>query len=622
MVKDVKPVDNFLLDQTVVNKLACFRYQAKHTTNATGKQGDFELPPSAAPAQSKSSPRPVLVASVEIGTSSVLDEKDHRGTFAGGQSTQEEAQTDAPHDFVAEPKLNKLLLGSHAGSLPLIKSSTASPEQSTGQPKPPQQDDLYISCAKPNGDFSVPPPRCVDESPRYYQEQVSSPKLLPSTHESQSPLVGQFTSQVHYTKDDSSLITPQQPTTNRASSEDSADLLDDVDDKDFLTLFPAHSVPQSSVIELASDAIIAEDNVIDEIGRLQGGDSELQDPSLVWSESQPDEDFGAYGSGKHLKSQQGVEERYSPPSDLQYPFDDNSQTLEVYDSNLSGSPISPQNSHSAHHKAEHTQHAENPSLETHFTPTVPYQEMPDEDDNGAIASNGDATDWREEDEDWAFLNEREVGELFDLAAAAPDSEEEPIAHAYGEGIQPQNALNHQPASIIAPSTSVDPCGPLEWNMAGTPKPFVRPPFPKRIRDRSPVSGLSAKTLLRTCFRVGEALNAGSAAARNGQDVLVELYARVNFSYREAEGWKQHFQFSDLFHDRPPFLNGVYEKWRGVGLWDYDSSLFLGNDAKGRMCRCVGRIKRDDKTNAWILVVLNIWAAVWDDVAFVRGIVCA
>ena len=151
-------------------------------------------------------------------------------------------------------------------------------------------------------------------------------------------------------------------------------------------------------------------------------------------------------------------------------------------------------------------------------------------------------------------------------------------------------------------------------------PFVRPPFPVQVRDRSPIIGLSSKSLLRTCFRVGEALNVGRQAVRNGKPTIIELYARVASSWREPDSVKQHFVFSDLFHDHPPFMNGVYGLWKGVELWDYDSGRFLNPSEQQRMCRCIGKMKRDGKK--WKLVVLNIWEATWDDVDYAQGIICA
>ncbi|OCK76213.1 hypothetical protein K432DRAFT_306852 [Lepidopterella palustris CBS 459.81] len=152
------------------------------------------------------------------------------------------------------------------------------------------------------------------------------------------------------------------------------------------------------------------------------------------------------------------------------------------------------------------------------------------------------------------------------------------------------------------------------------KPIIRPPFPDQSRDRSPIIGLSADMSLRTCFRVGEALNVGCQAVRNSKTVIIELYARVTSSWREPESGIQNFLFCDLFHDHPPFMNGVYELWKGVELWDYDSGRFLVSSEQIRMCRCIGKMKRDGKR--WKLVILNIWEAAWEDIDFVKGIVCA
>ncbi|KAL2354856.1 hypothetical protein BJ546DRAFT_842947 [Cryomyces antarcticus] len=152
------------------------------------------------------------------------------------------------------------------------------------------------------------------------------------------------------------------------------------------------------------------------------------------------------------------------------------------------------------------------------------------------------------------------------------------------------------------------------------KPIVRPPFPTQIKDKSPIIGLSANTILRTCFRLGEAINVGRQAIRTGRDVVIELYARVVSSSREENSLKQDFVFADLFSERSPELNGVYDLWKGVELWDYDSSRFLQPGAGIRMCRCIARMKRDE--NEWSLSILNIWEASWDDIAHVKGIICA
>ncbi|KAK7534858.1 uncharacterized protein J3D65DRAFT_535038, partial [Phyllosticta citribraziliensis] len=150
------------------------------------------------------------------------------------------------------------------------------------------------------------------------------------------------------------------------------------------------------------------------------------------------------------------------------------------------------------------------------------------------------------------------------------------------------------------------------------KPIVRPPFPSPVKDRSPIVGLVSSMYLRTCFRIGEAINAGSQAVRLQQTALIELYARVLSSYREPRpSTKQQFVLMDLFHDRPPYLNATYETWKGVDLHEHDGSVFLAPTHKPRLCRCVGKLWRDNVT--WRLEILNIWRATQGDVDYVSGI---
>ncbi|KZM26134.1 uncharacterized protein EKO05_0010595 [Ascochyta rabiei] len=150
---------------------------------------------------------------------------------------------------------------------------------------------------------------------------------------------------------------------------------------------------------------------------------------------------------------------------------------------------------------------------------------------------------------------------------------------------------------------------------GARKPMVRPAFPAAVRDRSPIIGLSSETVLKTCFRVGEAINQSCQANKNGNNILIELYTRVLHS--ERDDLQQRFTFCDLFHAKPPYIQGVYAAaiWKSVQLFEYDSARLL---QQGRICRCMGMLKRDGKN--WIMTVLNVWEATWDDVQWVRGIV--
>ncbi|KAL9130848.1 MAG: hypothetical protein Q9217_001049 [Psora testacea] len=158
------------------------------------------------------------------------------------------------------------------------------------------------------------------------------------------------------------------------------------------------------------------------------------------------------------------------------------------------------------------------------------------------------------------------------------------------------------------------------NINKSPTPFLRPIFPKPILDRSPIIGLTNRTVLRTCFRIGEALNAASVASRTNTDAVIELYVRALASSRD--GYTQYFQFADLFTDKPPYLNGLYGMWKGVGLWEQDSRVFLGEEGKGKMCRVLGRVKRSQSGRGFTISILSVWECAWADVEVAKGIVCS
>ena len=159
---------------------------------------------------------------------------------------------------------------------------------------------------------------------------------------------------------------------------------------------------------------------------------------------------------------------------------------------------------------------------------------------------------------------------------------------------------------------------LRMTSTDTNRPIVRKPFPQPVLDRSPIFGTSANTVLRTCFRVGEALNTGAQAVRTNKNVLLELYCRVTQSWREPKpGRKQHFVFKDLYHDNPPHLNGTFELWDQSRLWELDSVAFLTLKPEGTMARVIAKMKRDGQK--WRLEVMNIWEASWEDVEHVAGI---
>jgi hypothetical protein len=164
---------------------------------------------------------------------------------------------------------------------------------------------------------------------------------------------------------------------------------------------------------------------------------------------------------------------------------------------------------------------------------------------------------------------------------------------------------------------------LKANTDNAINPIVRTPFPRPILDRSPIFGASSGTMLRTCFRIGEALKEGITGIRSNNNILVELYARVKFSYRD--GRKQHFVFHDLYHDRPPYLEGTCELWSQTIILELDTRSFLAAQKRpdGVMCRAIARMKRaesvEGKIKGWRLDVFSIWEARWEDIDFIEGI---
>ena len=189
--------------------------------------------------------------------------------------------------------------------------------------------------------------------------------------------------------------------------------------------------------------------------------------------------------------------------------------------------------------------------------------------------------------------------------------------------------NYTPAksSQIPVSSHHDPPQILHVDSNGDVPPFVRPPFPNPVRDRSPILGLTNRTVLRICFRIGEGLNAAAVASRTNVDAIVELYARIVSSSREASGgYKQHFLFGDLFTDKPPYLSGLYTLWKGIGLWDNDSKELAGEQGRGKMVRVLGRIKkkepRHEQGPAVEMIVMSIWEVDWEDIGVAKRIVCS
>jgi hypothetical protein len=170
-------------------------------------------------------------------------------------------------------------------------------------------------------------------------------------------------------------------------------------------------------------------------------------------------------------------------------------------------------------------------------------------------------------------------------------------------ITPYSVLNHENTADYQPM-------PL----------FARPNFPDRVLDRSPIIGISNKTALRTCFRIGEALRVGKINDGLGQETVIELFARVGVSTREARKTKQRFHFVDLFHDHPPYLDGVLDNYKVSALQDTESRLLQGDADPSRIIRCLGWLKRVvDGKPGWIFHIINIRPTDWEEVRWTKKI---
>ncbi|KAK3381301.1 hypothetical protein B0H63DRAFT_524030 [Podospora didyma] len=160
------------------------------------------------------------------------------------------------------------------------------------------------------------------------------------------------------------------------------------------------------------------------------------------------------------------------------------------------------------------------------------------------------------------------------------------------------------------------------------KPFVRPPFPQTMRDKSPVIGLSNSSMLRTCFRIGQLVNEGARCFSTQKDVTFELYARIMSSSREPFSRVQHFRFMDLFKEQLPYPTGTLTGWKMGSLLDRQCSVFLTGAQQQqtkRMCRCICKLKKEGKTEktelGWTISVLDIREVDWVEIDVIKRIVC-
>ncbi|KAI9733968.1 MAG: hypothetical protein M1834_002625 [Cirrosporium novae-zelandiae] len=311
-----------------------------------------------------------------------------------------------------------------------------------------------------------------------------------------------------------------------------------------------------------------------------------------------------------------VKEAFTPPSNLQFPLDDNSQTNETYDCNLFGSPPPS----SVGETSERNQHKSTYSSPVHLINRHILNST-----NSAYTID-DSTPSSCIDEDWSFVRDA-LSELeaTDLAKPSPLRVSSPILPVVVDkpsrsGLKSTKSLGLKADSSIA----VDPLLKSVANPRSKALiPITRPRFPQPLKDRSPIIGVNPSIVLRTCFRIGDAINAASSCQKIPTNCLIELYALVTFSsvITSPGPWVQHFQFADLFHPhRPPFMNGMWEGWRGSALWEADGKTFLGGRTTGKICRAVGKLERELACRRWVLRIKSIWEAGWDDVEYARRVV--
>lgn len=148
------------------------------------------------------------------------------------------------------------------------------------------------------------------------------------------------------------------------------------------------------------------------------------------------------------------------------------------------------------------------------------------------------------------------------------------------------------------------------------QPFTRPPFPEKVSEEPSIPGVSDNTVLRTCFRIGHMISLAS------QDAVFDVFARVMYSARENLAIKQHFQFADLFKDQHPYPSGTLTGWRVGGRLDRESYVFIST-RQPKLCRCLGKLKRDQKASSgWFVEIMAIRQVAWEEIEDARSALSA
>ncbi|KAK9425163.1 hypothetical protein SUNI508_03303 [Seiridium unicorne] len=200
--------------------------------------------------------------------------------------------------------------------------------------------------------------------------------------------------------------------------------------------------------------------------------------------------------------------------------------------------------------------------------------------------------------------------VYTITQALP---KDPASIGSGEALALQSTLVDLP--------SPDEVAALQVGEDPALSPFTRPPFPEKVRDRSPIPGVSSETVLRTCFRIGHLISQAVYCYQNHQEAVFELYARVTYSSREALAHKQHFQFTDLFKDQQPYPSGMLTGWRVGSPLDRQSQGFV-NTRKPKLCWCMCSLRRDHKASiGWIIEIRAIRETTWEQIHFAKVTLC-
>jgi hypothetical protein len=222
-------------------------------------------------------------------------------------------------------------------------------------------------------------------------------------------------------------------------------------------------------------------------------------------------------------------------------------------------------------------------------------------DRGSIVKQVEE-EFDEIDDDEIADLEASFSDIPDQATSSPTASTQAPNYIHIESqIRTKSLQNEQ--TIHNPMVSISPVRPKSIQFST-----------QRLYSSQAITQVSPDAKVETCFRIGEAINAGVRALREDTDILIELYARVQSSVRAKGSPQQRFKLIDLQHARPPYLVAFYELWQSDPKGDCESRVFLPYVHEKKLCRCLGRMRRDSDKKL-ILVILNIWAIDMDNVNY-------